>query len=122
MASNWVCCIMDLSVLSRIISSRWVAVPGDQAANLVGISNRKQPGLGRCCLPHQRISSRAEKKTLVAEGAAVTITGVALFRDHHRNDGTGRGQVVNASRHDRQRHGVAADRAGRLYARRELEQ
>src|SRR6266704_303489 len=103
MACSRVCCISNLPVLSRVLSSRWIAVPGDQAANLVGISNRKQLGRGRGCLPHQRISPRAEKKTLVAEGAAVTITDATLFRDHQRNDGAGRGQVVNACRRDRQR-------------------
>src|SRR5438128_6512898 len=114
MASNWVCCIMDLSVLSWNLSSRWRAVACQQVANLVGIRNRKQPGTGRGCLPEQRIPSRAEKQTLGAEGTAITITGTALFGDHHGNNGAGRGQVVNACRRDRQRHRSAADLAGRL--------
>src|SRR5712691_6555773 len=122
MASNWVCCIMHLSILLLILSSRWVAVAGEQAANLVGICNRKQPDIGRGCLPEQRISSRAKKQTLGAEGAAITITGTARFGNHQGNDATWRGQVVNACRRDRQRDGSTADRAGRLHARHNLEQ
>lgn len=75
-------CISNIIDLSRVLSSRWIAVLGDQVTNLVRISNRKQPGTGRGCLPHQCISSRAEKKTLIAEGTAVTIAGATLSRDH----------------------------------------
>src|SRR5260370_10712752 len=122
MVSNWVCCIMDISVLSRILSYRWRAVVGQQVANLLGIRNRKQPGPWRGCLPKQRISSRAEKQTPVAEGAAVTITGTALFQDHQGNDGAGRVQVMNACLRDRQRDSGPTNRAGRLHVGRELEQ
>src|SRR2546429_6781378 len=101
MVSNWVWCIMNLSVLSLGVSSRWVAVVNGQAANLVGICNRKEPGIGRGCLPEQCISSRAKKQTLGAEGAAITIAGTARFGDHQGNNGTRRGQVVNACWRDR---------------------
>src|SRR5258708_5859679 len=74
MACSRVFCISNLPLLPRVLSSRWVAVEGDQATYLVGTRNRKQSSCGRGCLPHQHISSRA-KKTL--NGKPGLTAGVA---------------------------------------------